>query len=170
MEARPGWFEVGAARGFPASEAGVLAGGPTRRRWCPVEGSNLHRPLTRRLHGHRADRATDQNWGDVAVSIRSRGRFTAGRVRLLPHVTIIVVLEWGRGIEPRSRRLQLRARPTWLTPHVTRSTGTGGAELNSPSRVWSPRRSPEHAGKCPGVDAPRVNGWQPRDRTELVPP
>jgi len=67
----------------------------------------------------RADRAWRPDWGDVAVSIRSQGRFTAGRVRLLPHVTVFrVSLEWGRGIEPRSRRLQLRARPTWLTPHA----------------------------------------------------
>ena len=85
-----------------------------------------------------------KDWGDVAVSIRSEaGSQPAGFACSL---TSPLNLEWGRGIEPRSRRLQLRARPTWLTPHSL-SAGTGGVESNSPSRVWSPRRSPEHAGR-----------------------
>jgi hypothetical protein len=36
-------------------------------------------------------------------------------------------------------------------------TSTGGAESNSPARVWSPRRSPEHAGKwLPSPVPPRA--------------
>ena len=80
-----------------------------------------------------------------------------------------------------SRRLQLRARPTWLTLRI----GAGGAESNSPSRVWSPRCSPEHAGKwlaAPGsnrarrvnsaVHSPRLlaakTGAEDEDRTRIM--
>jgi hypothetical protein len=112
LEARPR-----AARGSPASEAGVLAGGPARSKWCPVTGIE---PSTGRLRGGCTSivltgpiaKIGRKNWGDVAVSIRSRGRFTAGRVRLLPHVTTLE-LEWGRGIEPRVSKVAT-SRPAHL--------------------------------------------------------
>ena len=72
------------------------------------------------------------------------------------------------------------------SPHMLRDmTGTGGAESNSPSRVWSPRCSPEHAGKwlaAPGsnrarrvnsaVHSPRLlaakTGAEDEDRTRIM--
>ena len=97
----------------------------------------------------RADRAWRPDWGDVAVSIRSQGRFTAGRVRLLPHVTVLA-LEWGRGSEPRVSKVATSPGPPG-SPHAFVF-----AEWHRRSRIersfagLEPALFPEHTGRMAG--------------------
>jgi hypothetical protein len=130
--------------------------------WCPVKESNPRRPLTRRLHGPRADRAIGVT-GGTCIHFNHLHRMAPRLLRLRPHSYRLTPASGVAGRiwtdmfllcrqVPRYSATATELAPAEQNRTLLRGFGVRVVHQNTP------------------VSPLGIIGWQPRDRTELIPP